>query len=261
MVSVIMPNYNGAIYLAECVNSVLCQTYSEFELIIVDDCSTDNSIEIINDFLFKDKRVKLIKLEENSGRPAVPRNVGLKDSKGDYIAFIDSDDLWHNQKLEIQIEFMKDYNCYFSSTQMKDFAKEIPCLDDKIIRSGLSVEFIDHKKLLFKDIIPTSSVVIDKALFSDILFEEDPKYKVVEDYLCWLKIHQKIRKSLKIRKDLAFYRISGDGLSRSKIAQLKRINMLLSNYSYKGKRLGIKRYFYLVVYICKGCLRVLKKRI
>ena len=114
MVSIIMPSYNTAKFISSTIKSVLAQTYTNWELIIVDDCSTDNTDEVVEPFL-SDSRICYIKNEKNSGA-AVSRNRALREAKGKWIAFLDSDDLWLQEKLEKQIEFMKKNDCHFSYT-------------------------------------------------------------------------------------------------------------------------------------------------
>lgn len=122
LVSVIMPSYNTAEYISESVASVRKQTYTDWELIIVDDCSTDNTDEIVKPFL-SDKRIKYIKNETNSGA-AVSRNRALREAKGKWIAFLDSDDLWHPEKLEKQIRFMEKNGYHFSYTNYTEIDKD-----------------------------------------------------------------------------------------------------------------------------------------
>lgn len=114
LVSIIMPSYNTAKFISETIESVLAQTYPNWELIIVDDCSTDNTDEVVKSFL-SDNRIKYIKNEKNSGA-AVSRNRALREAKGKWIAFLDSDDLWLPVKLEKQIAFMQDNDYHFSYT-------------------------------------------------------------------------------------------------------------------------------------------------
>ena len=111
LVSVIMPSFNTAKFISETIESVLAQTYANWELIIVDDCSTDNTDEVVKPFL-TDKRIKYLKNKKNSGA-AVSRNYALREAKGKWIAFLDSDDLWLPEKLEKQIAFMKKNNYMF----------------------------------------------------------------------------------------------------------------------------------------------------
>ena len=106
LISIITPSYKSERFIAQTIESVLVQTYKEWEMIIVDDVSPDNSNEIIEEYCKKDSRIKLIKLEKNSG-PAVARNRAIEEANGRYIAFLDADDLWYPEKLEKQISFMK----------------------------------------------------------------------------------------------------------------------------------------------------------
>ena len=114
LVSIIMPSYNTAQYIADSIASVRAQTYQDWELIIVDDCSTDHTDEIVASFL-EDARIRYLKNESNSGA-AVSRNRALREAKGKWIAFLDSDDLWHPEKLEKQIAFMKTNGYHFTYT-------------------------------------------------------------------------------------------------------------------------------------------------
>lgn len=117
LVSVIMPSYNTAEYIGKSIQSVINQTYKNWELIIVDDCSTDNTEEMIQPFL-KDKRIIFLKNEKNSGA-AISRNFALRKARGRYIAFLDSDDLWLPVKIEKQLKFMKDNNYAFTFTDYR----------------------------------------------------------------------------------------------------------------------------------------------
>lgn len=115
LVSIIMPSYNTAKYIGDSIKSVLAQTYGNWELIIVDDCSTDNTDEIVKEFL-SDERIKYLKNEKNSGA-AISRNYALREAKGKWIAFLDSDDLWLPEKLEKQLAFMVENGYKFSYTK------------------------------------------------------------------------------------------------------------------------------------------------
>ena len=117
-VSVITPMYNCEKFISETIESVLNQTYTNWEMIIIDDCSTDKSNQIVKQYIERDKRIRLIALNENSGA-AVARNKGIEVSSGRFIAFLDGDDLWEPNKLEKQIQFMTEKNIGFSFTSMK----------------------------------------------------------------------------------------------------------------------------------------------
>ncbi len=118
LVSIIMPSYNTAKYIGESIRSVQNQTYENWELIIIDDCSTDNSDEILKKFSLEDSRICYLKNEKNSGA-AISRNGGLREAKGKWIAFLDSDDLWDEEKLEKQINFMLKNNYAFTFTDYR----------------------------------------------------------------------------------------------------------------------------------------------
>lgn len=114
LVSIIMPSYNTGRYISETIESVLAQTYINWELVIVDDCSTDDTDDVVKQFL-EDNRIRYIKNEKNSGA-AVSRNRALREARGKWIAFLDSDDLWEPEKLEKQISFMVRNQYHFSYT-------------------------------------------------------------------------------------------------------------------------------------------------
>ena len=118
LVSIIMPLYNSEKFLSSSIESVVKQTYKNWELIIVDDRSTDNSLQKAIEYMKKDNRIKIIKLQENSG-PAIARNTGIEAANGKFIAFLDSDDMWLPDKLELQLNFMRKTNASFSYTAYK----------------------------------------------------------------------------------------------------------------------------------------------
>ena len=122
LVSIVMPSYNTEKYICETIDSVLNQTYPYWELIIVDDCSTDNTDEVVKAYL-EDKRIRYLKNHVNSGA-AVSRNYALREAKGKWIAFLDSDDLWEPEKLTKQISFMNDNNYHFSYTNYIEINEE-----------------------------------------------------------------------------------------------------------------------------------------
>ena len=117
LISIITPIYNCAKLLPNTIECVLNQTYQNWEMLLVDDCTQDNSAEIINKYLKRDKRIKYFKLTENSGA-AVARNKALKESKGRFIAYLDADDMWKPEKLQRQLKFMLDNNYAFTCTRL-----------------------------------------------------------------------------------------------------------------------------------------------
>ena len=103
LVTVVTPCYNGAKYLRETIESVLAQTFTDWEMIIVDDCSKDNSVDIIKQYADLDSRIKYLSTPNNTGSPAIPRNLGMEAASGKYIALLDSDDIWYPTKLHNQV--------------------------------------------------------------------------------------------------------------------------------------------------------------
>lgn len=251
LVTIVTPSYNSKDYIVETIDSVLNQSYQNYEMLIIDDCSNDGSYEIVSDYIKKDNRFKVYRLESNSGCPAVPRNFALKIAKGDYIAFLDSDDIWHKDKLEIQIKYMSQNNCFFSASEIKIFRNidEInKAINSEINFNLLESEEIFHKKLIFKNIIPNSSVIIKRDLINKLRFNVDLRYKAIEDYHMWLRILEKGTKCCKLSSQLLFYRIAETSISKSKFAMFKKHIMLYSEYKPYNKSLGLRKYLYLLSY-------------
>ena len=142
LVSIVTPSYNCAAFIGETIDSILAQTYQNWELIITDDCSTDNSREIIEKYSSQDSRIKLLKLNENSGA-GVARNNSIKSSQGRFIAFCDSDDRWYPQKLERQLSFMESKDCALSFTSY-DVCNE----DGKVCGYVECLPKLDKRKIL-----------------------------------------------------------------------------------------------------------------
>ncbi|MGK5092227.1 glycosyltransferase family 2 protein [Deltaproteobacteria bacterium TL4] len=256
LVSIVIPAYNAAKYLQQTVESVQSQTYPHWEMLIVDDGSTDNSVELLTELAQKDSRLSLICLKSNSASPAVPRNTGLQQTRGDYIAFLDADDLWHPQKLEVQLQLMREHHSDFCSTTLQRFKKTAPVNPLKIENHELPVILIDHRRLLLKNIIPNSSVMFSRRLLPYVVFRED--YRWVEDYQCWLNLHQHhLAHSFKIMLPLLYYRVTKQGFSHSKFQMLKANYQMYSRYPVKGAPIGLKKYFYLSSYIYYSLRRVL----
>ena len=265
LVSVIVPNYNSSYYIKETILSVIHQSYENIEIIIIDDCSTDNSVEIIKNMSDIYSNIYLIELPKNCGRPAKPRNIGLEKAKGKYIAFLDSDDIWHEQKIEIQLYFMNKHNVSFSASLVKDFNKIIDEKDKFLFpnyQNSISVNFKTLNQLLIKNFIKSgSSVVCHKNLINNIKFNESPEYKAVEDYQFWIDIHKKDNfSSILIKEKLIFYRHSESSISKDKFMQAKRIFNLLSDYKKDERKLGYKKYIFFGTYIVLSLLALLDYR-
>lgn len=196
LVSIIMPSYNTAGFIKETIGSVLKQSYTNWELIIVDDCSPDNTDEIVEPFL-SDTRIKYLKNEQNSGA-AVSRNRALREAKGKWIAFLDSDDLWMPEKLQKQIEFMKKNGYHFSYTNYAEIN-----VDGN--RNGISVTGpkIITKTGFFNYCWPGCLTVMYDAETVGLIQIADIKKN--NDYAMWLKVCRKADCYL-LDEELALYR-------------------------------------------------------
>lgn len=258
-VSIVIPTYNSAAFIADTLESVLRQTIDSWEVIVADDCSTDTTCAIVEEFASKDARIRLIQLPQNSGRPAVPRNIAIRESRGKYIALLDSDDLWHPQKLEIQIAAMQKTNVPFSSTRIKRFSNILELNDishEKFDGSAIDITTLSHDRLLRKNTICNSSVIVKRELIIEAPFNEDIRYKAIEDYHCWLILHQRYGlSSIVLEAPLTFYRLVESSISRSKLFMLQRNIIMYSEYSVRGKKLGLKRFFYLATYVYYSLMR------
>lgn len=264
LVSIITPSYNSSAYITETIQSVLRQTFHNWEMLIVDDCSSDNSYSIVKEFAEQDERIKVFKMEKNSGCPAVPRNYALLQGKGKYIAFLDSDDIWHNEKLELQINAMLQKNLLFTATEIKIFNDFSEIENFVYKQTNREVEFktIDHQKLLYKNIIPNSSVIIAKQLLSSLKFNEDLRFKAIEDYHMWLRILQNGEYCYKMNSELLFYRLALTSISKSKFAMFKKHFMLYNEYQYRGQPLGIKRFLLMGTYIYFSIInKIIRKKV
>lgn len=214
LVSILTPCYNAGRFVSDTIKSVQEQTYCNWEMIIVDDCSTDNSKEIIDEYIKTDSRIQLIKLDRNTGSPAEPRNRAIMESKGDIVAFLDADDVWKPEKLECQIKYMQEHACsiVYSNGEIIDECSNY-------IRTIKKVERVDYKQLLKHDELSCSSVVVKKKLFEGCLF----KKQLMEDYIFWLEVLRKTEeKAYNVNEVLYLYRLVGDSRSRDKKKIVKR---------------------------------------
>jgi len=199
LVSVITPSYNSASFIEDSINSVIQQTYDNWELIIVDDASTDHSRDIIKRMAKKDKRILPIFLSNNSGS-AIARNTAINNSQGRYIAFLDADDMWRREKLEKQIAFMRENNFAFSFTSYQPISED----RKKLYREIKAPKVIDYEGLLKNTIIGCLTVVIDTKKVNDIKM---PNLRTSQDLALWLSILKHGTRAYGFVENLAFYRV------------------------------------------------------
>ena len=237
MFSIIIPLYNKADYIAETLKSVLNQTYCDYEVIVVNDSSTDNSLEVASSF--QDERIHIY-TKENEGVSAA-RNYGIMHAKYDYIAFLDADDWWESGKLKEQLKRLEETGYVLCST-----GRELMKADGSSTGRTIPVkEKITYRELLKHNSINCSSVVLKTEVAKNYPMEHDDSH---EDYITWLKILQKYKKACGIREPLLKYRLSNQGKSGNKLQSARMTFMV---YRYLGFGI-LKSCYYFASYALHG---------
>jgi teichuronic acid biosynthesis glycosyltransferase TuaG len=208
LISIIVPIYNAQAYLEETIMSVLNQTYKNFELILVNHASTDNSDKIIKKYKEKDSRIRLITLDINKGGPAYPRNEGLKIANGEYIAFLDADDVWLENKLEKQLEFMLNNDVDIVHTlayQIDENSNIVGEYNNQTVYKILSLVLSEEKIIFYINYINTNSVFMKKD--QKIFFDEDPNFIAIEDWKMWIECILENKRVVLLHDKLIKYRV------------------------------------------------------
>lgn len=245
LISIIIPVYNAEKFLDETINTVLNQTYKNFELILVNDGSKDKSVDVIKKY--NDKRIKLIDNKNNKGA-ALSRNDGIRKAKGRYICFLDADDLWNKEKLEKQINFMKEKECAFSFTGY-EFANENGIPNGKKVYIPKK---LNYKSALKNTTISTITVMIDtKKMDKDLIYMNNVKS---EDTATWWNILKNGYEAFGLNEILSFYRRSEGTLSSNKIEAIRRIWNLYRNVFKLG-------FFYSLYNFVFYAINAVKRRI
>lgn len=215
LVSVITPVYNAEKFLEKTLKSIINQTYKNIEIVLVDDCSKDSSAEIIRRFMSDQLHIVYHLQDMNRGAGAA-RNKALELARGQYVAFLDSDDVWMPQKIEQQIALMKEKKTGFSYA-----AIEMIDENGKQIKSKRNItEICDYKYLLRNTIIATSTVVIDRTLLGDFLM---PLRRGGQDYATWLMLLRNGEIAYGINEALCQYRIASGSLSSNKFKSIRQV--------------------------------------
>lgn len=244
LVSIITPAYNAAEYIAETIESVLAETYPYWEMLIVNDCSTDNTAKIAQSYAAKDRRIKLINLTENSGA-AIARNTVIQNAKGRYIAFLDSDDLWKKEKLQKQLKFMQQNGYAFTFMAYEHFKSNKENIKNKVPAP---------KKLKYRDALKGNqigclTVMLDRKQLARIKFTEQKH----EDYILWLNILKTGITAYGINESLALYRT---GNSKSISSNKLQSALWTWNVYRKVQKLSIlKSIYYMCFYLKNGIMK------
>ena len=211
LVSVIMPCYNSGSTIARAINSVLEQTYKHWELLIVDDYSSDNTIQIIENYL-GDSRIQLFKQKSNYGA-GVSRNLAIKNSKGRFIAFCDSDDYWFKTKLQLHIEFMLKNKLALSYTDY--YILQSP---HKPMKKVKSLPFVNFNQMLKNNYIGCLTAIYDTRTLGKVYMSPIRKR---QDWILWLEILKKTKKAIGLTIPLSVYDASNVSLSSNKLKLVK----------------------------------------
>ncbi|MEZ7605888.1 MULTISPECIES: glycosyltransferase family 2 protein [Streptococcus] len=213
LVSIITPTFNSANFIEETIESVLSQTYHNWEMIIVDDCSSDNTEEVVNQYVIKDNRIKYIKLDKNSGA-AVARNKAMAEAKGEYMAFLDSDDVWTAEKLSEQLSFMHENSISFSCTDYEQIS-ESGEKTDRIIKT---LPKANYNRILLDCPVGNSTVMYSVRELGKF---EVPDIRKRNDDALWLQILKKTEYIYGLNQVLMQYRIRNNSISSNKISLIK----------------------------------------
>ena len=244
LVSIITPVYNREEVLRQTVESVLSQSFGDFEYILVNDASTDNSLAILKEYEKKDSRVKVINLEKNLG-PAGARNAGVEKASGKYIAFLDSDDMWEKDKLQIQLDFMKERDIAISFTSFE-------LVDAKGNSLGKTVKAkkeVDLDTFLKCTCIGFSTSMIDVEKTGEFSFINIP---IRQDAHLWITLLKRVEKAYGIEKTLVKYRVHRGNISANKF----KAALGTWNLYYKIEKLGFfKSLYYFSHYAVNGVLK------
>ncbi len=216
-ISIITATYNSSKEIYDTYYSILKQGYDNWEWVVTDDCSTDDTVSILSEISEKDSRVKILHNNINSGA-AVSRNKAIEIARGEYIAFIDSDDIWEDNKLKLQLEFMRKTGCDFSFTSyslMDETGKPLGKIVDKEQLNPLNYQDMLKKKAT----LGCSTVMLRRGAFSDISM---PLLRTGQDYALWLKLLKSGKLAYHLNIPLTKYRILPNSISRNKFKKAKR---------------------------------------
>lgn len=245
IISIITPAYNAENYISQTIESVQNQSFKDWELIIVDDCSKDYTSVLVKEFENKDPRIRMIKAPQNGG-VAKARNLGLEQARGDFIAFVDSDDLWEPEKLEKQLAFMKEKGCVLSYTDFQKFNTTDGSLG-KVMKCPKRMRAND---ILKNTAIGCLTVMVDKKQAGEFRM---PPLNHTEDNCTWYHILKKTNQAAyNVGEVLSLYRDGNASMTKNKGKSAKQ-----QWYTYRGyfKFSTIKSAYYFTCYAINAVLR------
>lgn len=244
-VSIIMPAFNAGSCINESIDSVQSQTYQDWELLIVDDGSCDNTLDIVKKYSIEDKRIVVIS-QSNSG-PAIARQNAIDNASYRYIAFLDSDDIWLHNKLEKQLDHMNKNFSALSYTQYRRINA-----DNTVVGNLITVpEQISYPQLLKNTAIATSSVIVDRNIVGNIKMTNT----YYDDFVLWLDILKKVPVAHGVQEDLMRYRVLDGSVSRNKS---KSARMVWKTYREIEGLSFIYSLWYFINYATRGIIKYRK---
>jgi glycosyltransferase involved in cell wall biosynthesis len=212
LVTVVMPTFNAAQSVESAIQSVLRQTQNNIELVVVDDCSTDNTVALVSALAQAHDNVRLIKSQANSGSPATPRNTGIENARGRYLAFLDADDRWAPEKLERQIQLIESEGAAISCT-----GYEVVDIEGTLVGRFIPPAVADYRDLLSENTLGCSTVMIDSSKIAK------PRFPMCghEDYALWLSLARQGWSVYALPDVLASYQVTPGSVSSNKWRVLK----------------------------------------
>ena len=265
--TVVIPLYNCQEFIGETIDSVLNQTFSDWEMIVIDDASTDNSREVVKEYVRRDPRVSLVELESGFGGPAGPRNIGISKAKSPYIALLDSDDIWHPEKLATQNKILSECNdismVHTGSYEIDEESRLIGTFpsdrpSQKIVNRCLTTILGAPKRELFGNTINTNTLIYRREIALQVPFDESPEIASIEDW------HQRIEilmqfpdiKIVKINEPLISYRIRSGSISAHGKDQQPRKAIFMYCRFYLAKKINWVEFCVGVFISLIGILRI-----
>lgn len=235
LVSIITPAYCVESIIIETIDSVIKQTYQNWEMLIADDCSLDSTVQVVEQAAKIDPRIRLLRCQRNGG-PAAARNMALSHAQGRWIAFLDSDDIWMPTKLEETMQFAMDKNSALTFTGFRRISS-----DHKLLGHSVNIpSSLNYHQLLSNTAIATSTVLIDRALVGEVIMQK----VYYDDFVCWLGILKRNFIAYGLRKDLMYYRVVKGSVSRNKrksavevwriYRDVEKLNFIYSTWSFVG---------------------------
>ena len=247
-VSIIMPAHNVAKTIKDSIDSVISQTFTDWELLVIDDCSVDETAQIVSEISKNDSRIKLFQTDKSVGKPFYPRNMGIENARGRFIAFLDSDDVWLPTKLEHQLPLFQNANVAIAFSYYEKFASNQTDMGNRVIKSPKKVDF---KSAIYGNPIGNLTGVYDTQKVGKIFYEDAGH----EDYILWLTILQKGFIAKNTNTVEARYRVAEKSVSSNKG---KAASWTWNIYRKTLKFNVIKSVFCYTIYIIKGILKYLK---